>query len=120
MQFSRPEYWTGWPFPSPRDLPNLGIEPRSPTLQADSLPAESRGKPIILRIDSKRLIVGQVKVLDLVTFFKNLSCSLTFMIFAIYIYSCHAQKLTFLVVIHNLKTSKNIFIADIIKFDLYF
>ena len=40
MEFSRPEYWSGLPFPSPGDLPNPGIEPRSPTLQADSLPAE--------------------------------------------------------------------------------
>ena len=45
MEFSRPEYWSGWPFPSPGDLPNPGTEPRSPTLQADSLPAEPPGKP---------------------------------------------------------------------------
>ena len=45
MDFSRPEYWSGYPFPSPEDLPNPGIEPRSPILQADSLPAESQGKP---------------------------------------------------------------------------
>ena len=45
MEFSRPEYWSGWPFPSPGGLPNPGIEPRSPTLQADSLPAEPYGKP---------------------------------------------------------------------------
>ena len=38
------EYWSGKPFPSPGDLPNPGIGPRSPTLQADSLPAESQGK----------------------------------------------------------------------------
>ena len=44
MEFSRPEYWGGNPFPSPGDLPNPGIEPRSPTLQADSLPAEPQGK----------------------------------------------------------------------------
>ena len=44
MEFSRPEYWSGWPFHSPQDLPNLGIEPRSPTLQADSLPADPPGK----------------------------------------------------------------------------
>ena len=42
---SRPECWSGCPFPSAGDLPNLGIEPRSPTLQADSLPAEPPGKP---------------------------------------------------------------------------
>ena len=45
MEFSRPEYWSGQPFSSPRDLPNPGIEPRSPTLQADSLPAEPQRKP---------------------------------------------------------------------------
>ena len=45
MEFSRPEYWSGQPFPSPGDLPNTGIEPRSHTLQADSLPAEPQGKP---------------------------------------------------------------------------
>ena len=37
MGFSRQEYWSGLPFPSPEDLPNTGMEPRSPTLQADSL-----------------------------------------------------------------------------------
>ena len=45
MEFSRPEYWSGWPFPSPGDLPNLGIELGSPALQVDSLPAEPQGKP---------------------------------------------------------------------------
>ena len=37
--------WSGWPFPSPGDLPNLGIELRSPASQADFLPAETLGKP---------------------------------------------------------------------------
>ena len=45
MKFSRPEYWSGEPFPSPGDLPNPGIEPRSPELQADSLPAKPPGFP---------------------------------------------------------------------------
>ena len=45
MGFSRPEYWSGEPFPSPGHLSNPGIEPRSPALQADSLPAEPQGKP---------------------------------------------------------------------------
>ena len=45
MEFSRQEYWHGLPFPSPGDLHNPGIKPRSPTLQADSLPAEPQGKP---------------------------------------------------------------------------
>ena len=38
--FSRQEYWSGLPFPSPGDLPNPRIEPGSPTLQADALPSE--------------------------------------------------------------------------------
>ena len=40
MEFSRQEYWSGLPFPSPGDLPNPGIEPGSPTLQGDALPSE--------------------------------------------------------------------------------
>ena len=40
MGFSRQEYWSGLPFPSPGDFPHPGIEPRSPALQADSLPSE--------------------------------------------------------------------------------
>ena len=43
VEFSRQENWHGWPFPSPGDLPESGIEPRSPTLQADSLPSEAPG-----------------------------------------------------------------------------
>ena len=45
MGFSRQEYWNGFQFPSPGDLPDPGIEPSSPALQADSLPAEPPGKP---------------------------------------------------------------------------
>ena len=45
MEFSRPEYWSGEPFSSLGDVPNSGIEPRSPVLQVDSLPAEPPGKP---------------------------------------------------------------------------
>ena len=44
MEFSRQEYWSGLPFPSPGDLPDPGIEPGSPALQADSLPTELQGK----------------------------------------------------------------------------
>ena len=44
MGFSRQEYWSGLPFPSPGDIPNPGIEPRSPALQADSSPSEPQGK----------------------------------------------------------------------------
>ena len=45
MGFSRQKCWSGLPFPSPRDLPNPGIEPGSPTFQAKALPYEPPGKP---------------------------------------------------------------------------
>ena len=44
--FSRQEYWSGLPFPSPGDLPDPGIEPRSPALQAEALTSEPPGKPM--------------------------------------------------------------------------
>ena len=44
--FSRQEYWSGLPFPSPEDLPNPRIQPRSPALQTDTLPSEPPGKPL--------------------------------------------------------------------------
>ena len=46
MGFSRQEYWSGLPFPSLGDLPDPGIEPGSPTLQADPLPSEPPGKKL--------------------------------------------------------------------------
>ena len=45
MGFSRQEHWTGLPFPSPGDLPNPRMEPRSPALEADALTSEPPGKP---------------------------------------------------------------------------
>ena len=45
MDFSRQEYWSGLPFPSPGDLPDPGIEPQSPALWADALPSEPQGSP---------------------------------------------------------------------------
>ena len=47
MGFSRQEYWSGLPFPSPGHLPNPGIKPRSPALQADALTSDPPGKPKI-------------------------------------------------------------------------
>ena len=47
MGFPRQEYWSGLPLPSPGDLPDSGIEPRSPALQADALTSEPPGKPIL-------------------------------------------------------------------------
>ena len=44
MGFPRQEYWSGVPFPFPGDLPDRGVEPESPTLQADSSPSEPPGK----------------------------------------------------------------------------
>ena len=44
MKFSRPEYWSGYLFPSPGDLPNPGIKPRVPALQADYVPTVPPGK----------------------------------------------------------------------------
>ena len=47
MEFSRQEYWSGLPFPSPVDFPNLGIKPGSPALRADALLSEPPGNPWI-------------------------------------------------------------------------
>ena len=57
VEFSRSEYWSGQHFPSPGDLPNPGMEPRSPTLRADSLPIEPPGK-------SKETGVGSLSILQ--------------------------------------------------------
>ena len=47
LEFSRQESWSGLPFPFPGDLPDPGTELRSPALQADSLPSEPPGKPVV-------------------------------------------------------------------------
>ena len=49
MEFSRQEYWSGLPFPSPGGFPDPGTEPGPPELQADSLPSEPPGRPIYYR-----------------------------------------------------------------------
>ena len=46
MGFSRQEYWSGLPFPSPGDLPDPGIKAGSPALEADALASEPPGKPV--------------------------------------------------------------------------
>ena len=46
MEFSKQEYWRGWPLPSPGDLPDPGIEHGSPTLWTDALPSEPPGNPL--------------------------------------------------------------------------
>ena len=50
MGFSRQEYWSGLSFPSPGDLPDPGIEPRSPALQADALTSEPPGRELQIKI----------------------------------------------------------------------
>ena len=57
-RFSRQEYWSGLPCPPPGDLPNPGIKPRSPTVQADSLPSEPPGKPKNFGVGSLSLLQG--------------------------------------------------------------
>ena len=59
MGFSRQEYWSGLPFPSPGDLPDPGIEPRSPTLQSEALNSEPPGKPIYYK---GRLLIFKVNI----------------------------------------------------------
>ena len=54
-EFSRQEYWSGLPFPSPGDLPNRGIKPGSPCLQADTLPSEPPGKTLESPLDCKEI-----------------------------------------------------------------
>ena len=49
LGFSRQEYWSGLLLPSPGDLPDPGIEPGFPALQADTLPSEPPGKPSTLQ-----------------------------------------------------------------------
>ena len=53
MEFSRQQYWSGLPFPSPGDLADPGIEPGSPALQPDALPSEPPGKLVRERYPGK-------------------------------------------------------------------
>ena len=54
MEFSRQEYWSGFPCPAPGDLPHPEIEPLSPALQADPLPSEAPGKPNEILFQGKK------------------------------------------------------------------
>ena len=55
MEFSRQQYWSELPFPSPGYLPDPGIEPRSPTLQADALPSATREDKVKVKVASNSL-----------------------------------------------------------------
>ena len=59
MEFSRQEYWSGLPFPSPGDLADQGLNPGgSPTLQADALPSDPPGKPSLKTLGNTFLILN--------------------------------------------------------------
>ena len=58
MGFSRQEYWSGLPFPSPGDLPDPGIEPGSPALETDALPSEPPFIRTINNLQVKKKKVG--------------------------------------------------------------
>ena len=60
MGFSRQEYWSGLPFPSPEDLPDPGIEPRPPALQAGSLPSEPLKKRYWSKLQGKSEISTEI------------------------------------------------------------
>ena len=72
MGFSRQEYWSGLPFPSPGDLPDLEIELRSPALQAESLPSEPLGfgqmyddrwsSPVVLMVMNPPVSAGDMRL----------------------------------------------------------
>ena len=64
MEFSRQEYCSGLPFPPPRDLPDPGIEPGTPTLQADALLSEPPGKPQTICIILAKTIKGAFLVVQ--------------------------------------------------------
>ena len=66
--FSRQEYWSGLPFPPPGDFPNPGIQPRSPTLQADSLLSEPPGKHYLGYITKFEIKMGIFNSTYLVTY----------------------------------------------------
>ena len=69
MGFSRQEYWSGLPFPSPGYLPNPGIEPGSPALEADALTSEPPGKPL------------NILLYDIIIYICNVSLKLILLVF---------------------------------------
>ena len=76
MEFCRQEYWSGLPFPSPGDLPDPGIKPRSPTLQPDALPSEPPGKLVVCLNYSAKWEMDQVFSSQVQL--KNVTCHLAF------------------------------------------
>ena len=99
MGFSRQEYWSGLPFPSPGDLPDPGIEPRSPTLQADALTSEPPGKPLCSHEIKRHLLLGRKVITNLDRILKSRDITLPTkvhlvkaMVFPVVIYGCESEK----------------------------
>ena len=78
MGLSRQEYWSTSPFPSPAGLPDPGIQPRSPILQADSLPSDLPQKPMDWKVKPKR--AAFFFLLDSVQMPENPTCILGFQV----------------------------------------
>ena len=98
--FSTQEHWSGLPHPPPGDLPNPGIEPGSPALQADSLPSEPPGKPHSRGMDTIQFIaVTYLWVLSIVT--------VTFSERGAVFYHRQARLLSFLALSKDLQSSDN-------------
>ena len=74
MEFSRQEYWSGLPFPSPEDLPNSGTEPGFPALQTGALLSEPPGKPLCPAARLKKKKKGQSVYLFYFFFFQGFHC----------------------------------------------
>ena len=72
MEFSRPEYWSGLPFPSPRDFPDPGIKSGSSALQADTLPPKPLGKHNDTIKDVKRKEVGFLPLTHILKIISNM------------------------------------------------
>ena len=73
MGFSRQEYWSGLPFPSPGDLPDPGIEPRSPALRGDALPSEPPGKSCHTQKSTKTINQNVCSSQTVGTFYQDVS-----------------------------------------------
>ena len=81
MGFSRQEYWSGLPFPSPGDLPDPGIELESPALQAHALPSEPPGKPPVKTGQWATLFVLMILIFLYPQIHKSFLYTLTFHLF---------------------------------------
>ena len=98
MEFSRPEYWNGQPFPSSGDLPSPGIKPRSFAFQAHSLPAEPQGRP-------KNTGMSGLYLLQRIFWTQELNCGLLHCRWILYQLSCQKYTIYSLFPIQNWATS---------------